>query len=378
MAGRLRISEVTARSCLKAVNVKFGVRSRAAMPTGWRGAPGTLDLHARLFWVFLPFHDSWPSLVLRFLERSVVAEAGYIGRFAPSPTGPLHFGSLVAAVGSFCDARCRGGRWLLRVEDVDSPRCVPGAAEDIQRTLEGFGLIWDGEVVWQSRRSEAYREALARLEADDWIYGCACTRREIADSALAPDGARIYPGTCRNGLPPGRTPRAWRLRVPPGEVIFQDAVQGPVAEDVSRAVGDFVLLRADGLFAYQLAVVVDDAAAEVSHVVRGADLLDSTARQIVLHDCLGLARPGYAHLPVAVNAAGEKLSKQTLARAVDAAKPGPALFAALAFLGQMPPAELAGAPATELLAWAVANWRLDRVPKRRSAPAPPEMTTAAG
>jgi len=292
---------------------------------------------------------------------------GYIGRFAPSPTGPLHFGSLVAALGSFCEARSRGGRWLLRMEDVDAPRCVSGAAEGILRTLERFGLTWDGEVVWQSRRLGAYREALTRLEAGGWVYGCGCTRREIADSALAPDGARIYPGTCRTGLPEGRLARAWRLRVPAGEVCFEDAVQGSVVEDVSRAVGDFVLLRADGLFAYQLAVVVDDAAAGVTHVVRGADLLDSTARQIVLQDCLGLRRPGYAHLPVVVNEAGEKLSKQTLARAVDEGDPGRVLFAALAFLGQNPPPELAGAPASEMLAWAVTHWRLERVPRRRAA-----------
>ena len=298
-----------------------------------------------------------------------MAEPGYVGRFAPSPSGPLHFGSLVAAVGSYCDARSRGGRWLLRMEDVDRPRCVPGAAEGILRTLEDFGLAWDGEVAWQSRRSEAYREALARLTQEGRLYPCGCTRREIADSALAPDGGRIYPGTCRNGLPPGRVARAWRLRVPAGEVRFVDAVQGPVAEDVSRAVGDFVLLRADGLFAYQLAVVVDDAAAGVTHVVRGADLLDSTARQIVLQRCLGLPPVHYAHLPVVVNAAGEKLSKQTLARAVDEGDPASALFAALAFLGQAPPTELCGASVSEVLAWGVAQWRLERVPRRRAAQA---------
>jgi glutamyl-Q tRNA(Asp) synthetase len=302
-------------------------------------------------------------------ESLSMAESGYVGRFAPSPTGPLHFGSLVAAVGSFCEARARGGRWLLRMEDVDAPRCVPGAAEDILRTLEGFGLGWDGEVVWQHRRLEAYRAALAGLAARGRVYGCACTRKEIADSALARDGGHIYPGTCRAGLPPGRAARAWRLWVPAGEVRFEDAVQGPVAEEVSRAVGDFVLRRADGLFAYQLAVVVDDAAAGVTHVVRGADLLDSTARQIILQDCLGLPRPGYAHLPVAVNAAGEKLSKQTRAAAVDPAAPGPALVAALDFLGQAPPPELARAGLAEIWQWALGAWRLERVPRRRTSPA---------
>jgi glutamyl-Q tRNA(Asp) synthetase len=304
-----------------------------------------------------------------------MTEFPYVGRFAPSPTGPLHFGSLVAAVGSFLEARRRGGRWLLRIEDVDTPRSVAGVAEGILQTLERFGLGWDGEVVWQHRRLGAYAEALHGLKARGLAYGCACTRREIADSALARDGGRVYPGTCRSGLPPGRVARAWRLRVPPGDVVFDDGVQGRMVEEVSREVGDFVLLRADALYAYQLAVVVDDAAAGVTHVVRGADLLDSTGRQIVLQDCLGLPRPVYAHLPVVVNEAGEKLSKQTLARAVDGLHPGPALFAALAFLGQAPPAELVRAPVAELLAWAVDHWRLERVPRQRSAAAPPGVAS---
>lgn len=297
-----------------------------------------------------------------------MAEPAYVGRFAPSPSGPLHFGSLVAAVGSFCEARVHGGRWLLRMEDVDAPRCVPGAAEDILRTLEDFGLTWDGEVVWQHRRLDAYREALAGLAAQGRVYGCGCTRKEIADSALARDGGHVYPGTCRAGLPPGREARSFRLRVPAREVRFEDAVQGPMVEEVSQAVGDFVLRRADGLFAYQLAVVVDDAAAGVTHVVRGADLLDSTARQIVLQACLGLPRPGYAHLPVVVNAAGEKLSKQTRAAAVGRGSPGPALVGALDFLGQAPPPELARARAAEIWQWALDAWRLDRVPRRRARP----------
>lgn len=305
-----------------------------------------------------------------------MADPDYVGRFAPSPTGPLHFGSLVAALGGFCEARVRGGRWLLRVEDVDAPRCTPQAAAEILRTLERFGLTWDGEPVWQHRRLDAYREALARLEVQGRVYPCGCSRREIADSALARDGARVYPGTCRGGLPPGRTPRAWRLRVPEGLVRFDDAIQGPAAEDVSQAVGDFVLLRADGLFAYQLAVVVDDAAAGVTDVLRGADLLDSTARQIVLQECLGLPRPGYAHLPVVVNEAGEKLSKQTQAAAMDPAAPGPALYAALRFLGQDPPAELVGAPGAEVLSWALGHWQLARVPHRRTSPLP--MRQAGG
>ncbi len=293
-----------------------------------------------------------------------------VGRFAPSPSGPLHFGSIVAAVGSCLSARHGGGRWLLRIEDVDAPRTVAGAADGILRTLERLGFEWDGPVVRQSERTAAYRDAFERLRAGGSIFGCACTRREMADSALARDGTRRYPGTCRDGLPPGRVARAWRLRVASGVVGFDDGVQGRVEEDVAADVGDFVLLRADGLFAYQLAVVVDDAAAGVTEVVRGADLLDSTARQIVLQRLLGYPTPAYAHLPVASNTAGEKLSKQTLARAVDGAEPARVLVDALDFLGQGPPAGLAAGGTTAVWTWARANWSMARVPRRRAVPAP--------
>lgn len=287
----------------------------------------------------------------------------YRGRFAPSPTGPLHFGSLVAAVGSFLEARVHAGTWQLRMEDVDLPRCSPAAAAEILRTLEACGFAWDGEVVWQSRRGDAYAAALERLKAAGRVFPCACTRAELADSAIAPDGAAIYPGTCRDGLAAGRAARSWRLRVGDARVGFDDAVQGAIASDLVSEAGDFILRRADGLFAYQLAVVVDDAAGGISHVVRGADLLASTARQIFLQQCLGLPTPAYAHLPVAVNAAGEKLSKQTRAAPVDRARPVPALFAALKFLGQEPPAELAGATLDDFWTWADARWQLGRVPR---------------
>lgn len=293
-----------------------------------------------------------------------------VGRFAPSPSGPLHFGSMVAALGSSLSARAAGGRWLLRIEDVDTPRIVPGAAEGILRTLEQFGFEWDGPVVWQSRRTDAYRAAFEALRAAGRVFPCACTRKEIADSALARDGTRRYPGTCRDGLAPGREARAWRLRVEPGEVSFDDAVQGPIREDVAADVGDFVLLRAEGLFAYQLAVVVDDAEAGVTEVVRGADLLDSTGRQILLQRLLGHPQPRYAHLPVASNAAGEKLSKQTLARAVEGADPARVLVDALDFLGQEPPAGLAEAGLAAVWAWARQHWSMARVPRRCSVPAP--------
>lgn len=295
--------------------------------------------------------------------------SSYRGRFAPSPTGPLHFGSLVAATASMLEARAQGGEWLLRIDDLDAPRCSPAAAADILRTLEAFGFAWDGPVVWQSRRGEAYRAAFHRLRAAGRVFPCACTRKELADSTLTTtlaDGALRYPGTCRAGLPAGRAARSWRLRVDDSVwIAFDDELQGNIVSDLAQEAGDFVLRRADGLFAYQLAVVVDDAAAGVTHVVRGADLLASTPRQIFLQQCLGLPTPNYAHLPVAVDAAGEKLSKQTLAAPLDAARPGPALHAALRFLGQTPPAELARADIATLWAWAQAHWRWQQVPRVR-------------
>jgi glutamyl-Q tRNA(Asp) synthetase len=211
---------------------------------------------------------------------------------------------------------------LLRIEDVDAPRCSSAAATAMLSALEAHGFEWDGHPVWQSRRADAYAATLERLIAAGHVFACACTRRELADSAIAPDGAAIYPGTCRAGLPPGRAARAWRLRVGTARIAFDDAIQGRIESDLAREAGDFILRRADGLFAYQLAVVVDDAEACITHVVRGADLLLSTARQIHLQGCLGVAIPAYAHLPVAVNAAGEKLSKQTLAAPLDFAASG--------------------------------------------------------
>jgi glutamyl-Q tRNA(Asp) synthetase len=266
-----------------------------------------------------------------------MAEIPYIGRFAPSPTGPLHAGSLVAAMASYLDAKAHRGQWLVRIEDIDEARTVPDAAEAILRQLAAFGMHWDGEVVWQSRRKALYQAAFERLGKH--TYPCGCTRREIADSRLgiASDGAAIYPGTCRNGLSPGKSPRAFRLRVPdadePDEYItFEDRCVGPVAQHLASEVGDFVLNRADGFWAYQLAVVVDDAEQAVTHVVRGADLLDSTGRQIYLQRLLELPTPRYLHVPVVRNAIGEKLSKQTGAQALDPGQPRNALLAAAQFL----------------------------------------------
>ncbi|OZI77066.1 tRNA glutamyl-Q(34) synthetase GluQRS [Bordetella genomosp. 12] len=246
----------------------------------------------------------------------------YIGRFAPSPSGPLHAGSLVAALASWLDARAHAGRWLLRIEDVDKPRAVPGADATIMRQLRELGLHWQGEVLWQSRRDAVYQAAFARLEQAGLVYGCGCTRREIADSALrgatGVDGERPYPGTCRHGLAPGRQARAWRLRVPPGVEHFDDRWLGAQSQDVASAVGDFVLKRADGMWAYQLAVVVDDGEQGVTDIVRGADLLGSTARQRVLARLLGLPLPRVMHLPLVIDPqSGLKLSKQNHAPALD-------------------------------------------------------------
>lgn len=309
--------------------------------------------------------------------------APYVGRFAPSPTGPLHFGSLVAAVGSYLDARAHGGQWLLRIEDVDTPRVVPGASDGILRTLESFGFAWDGPVGNQSdpERRAAYQAALDRLIATGLAYPCACTRRAIAAASphASVDGAPVYPGTCRDRPPARPGPFAWRLRLPaagsPDDAItVADRLQGAIAQHLAEDVGDFVLKRADGVYTYQLAVVVDDADQGVTHVVRGADLIDSTPRQVALQRALGLPTPSYLHLPVAANAAGEKLSKQTLAPALPAAghdreqarQQSRELVRALAFLGQQPPAELAAAPLDALWAWAHEHWSLARVPARRS------------
>ena len=294
----------------------------------------------------------------------------YRGRFAPSPTGPLHFGSLVAALGSFLEARAHGGEWLVRMEDLDPPRVVFGAADEILRALEACGMQWHGAVVCQSARNDAYHAALHRLRQAGRVYPCACSRREIADSAVAGAEGPVYPGTCRRGVASSRTARAQRLDTRGAAVAFDDAIQGKIACDLERECGDFVLYRADRVYAYQLAVVVDDAEQGITDVVRGADLLGSTPRQIHLQQLLGLAQPRYMHLPVAVDERGEKLSKPTFAAPVDVARPLPALVAALSFLGQQPPRELARGTVGDLWAWAEENWKPDRVPRVTSAPVP--------
>ncbi len=285
------------------------------------------------------------------------------GRFAPSPTGPLHAGSLVAAVGSFLHARALGGEWLLRIEDLDTPRCVAGADDTIRRQLEACALTWDGEVLYQSQRREAYAATIAQLQHDGHLYPCTCSRREITERS--PDGR--YPGTCRPRQQVAAGERhALRLRThrpgrpdQPWQITFHDPWHGCITQNVECAVGDFVVYRADGLHAYQLAVVVDDAFQAISHVVRGHDLLDNTPRQIVLQQLLGLPTPAYAHLPLLLDRQGRKLSKQEQAPPVDPDAPTPALRLALRALGYPPPAELEAAPAPLLIEWALNAWRAD-------------------
>ena len=299
---------------------------------------------------------NWGVKVLR-LQRTVV------GRFAPSPTGPLHFGTLVAALGSYLIARQAGGRWLLRIEDLDPPRVVPGAADAMLRLLEGLGFEWDGEVVYQSRRSARYRQVLEDLRCEGRVFDCGCSRREILASAPHPgEEGPVYPGTCREGLGEYRSARAVRLRVADERVRFRDGIFGEQAQDLERQVGDFVLYRADGVYAYQLAVVVDDIDAGVTQVVRGADLLSSTPRQIFLYRCLGEEPPEYYHLPLVLGTDAEKLSKRHgHGSLVSKENGGDLLWKALVFLGQSPPEILSRADCAELLAWGCNNFRVAEV-----------------
>jgi glutamyl-Q tRNA(Asp) synthetase len=284
------------------------------------------------------------------------------GRFAPSPSGPLHFGSLIAAIASYCDARAAGGEWLLRIEDADLPRTQSGAEREILTTLERYGFAWDGPVVRQSERAALYESVLDRLRRQGAVYACACTRRVLEAAPIGAGGEHVYPGTCRTGIPPDqmkRSARAWRLRVGSACIDWCDRLQGPQSQNLARDVGDFVVRRADGLFAYQLAVVVDD-----------DDLIASTARQIFLQQRLDCATPSYLHLPIAVDAAGEKLSKQTHAAPVPAVAL-PALIAAWRFLEQPLPSG-SGVPATvaEFWQWAFESWNPARLPPVSMLPAP--------
>lgn len=293
---------------------------------------------------------------------TITPQKPYRGRFAPSPTGDLHMGSLVAAMASRLEAKSRNGDWLVRIEDLDPPREVPGSADRILATLERCGFEWDGAVLYQSTRHAAYHAALEMLAKNGDAFPCACSRTEIAASAtrMGAEGP-VYPGTCRRGLPANRDPRAMRFRVPDGEVRFDDRLQGETCQQVAAEIGDFVIRRADGPVAYQLAVVVDDGWQGVTDVVRGADLLLSTPRQILLQARLGLPTPGYLHIPLLLDELGGKLSKQAGSLPVDASRPAATLFTALRLLNQAPPPELEHASVAESWQWAVKHWMPERL-----------------
>ncbi|MDX1491172.1 MAG: tRNA glutamyl-Q(34) synthetase GluQRS [Pseudohongiellaceae bacterium] len=280
----------------------------------------------------------------------------YIGRFAPSPTGPLHFGSLVAALASFLDAKAHRGQWLVRMEDLDPAREPEGAADDILTALEQLGLEWDGAVLYQSQRLEQYAHTLQLLEEKGLIYPCACSRAQIKEMG------GIYDNRCRNGAKT-HGPYAKRMKVTAQTIAFTDRVQGPQSQNLIQECGDFVLVRKDGLFAYQLAVVADDAFQGITDIVRGIDLLDSTARQIYMQEQLGFSRPQYAHIPVAVNELGQKLSKQHFAKALTLSRPQELLYAAMQFLGLTPEPDLLKGSVADTLQWGVEHWDIQKVPK---------------
>jgi glutamyl-Q tRNA(Asp) synthetase len=283
----------------------------------------------------------------------------YRGRFAPSPTGPLHFGSLAAAVASYLAARQAGGDWLVRIEDVDEQREVPGSAELIVATLQTFGFEWNESIVRQSERTGLYTAALDRLLSSQAVYACSCSRAKIAGAVgtAAIDGDELrYPGWCRDGVREPSRAQAMRFRTPSGLLTFTDDIQGSMQLNVESQVGDFVVRRRDGFFAYQLAVVVDDAAQNITHVVRGADLLSSTPRQILLQQALGLPILRYAHVPLATDANGVKLSKSAGAAAIDLERPGAQLWRVLEFLRLDPPPELRGSQVPAIWRWAFEHW----------------------
>lgn len=293
----------------------------------------------------------------------------YRGRFAPSPTGPLHFGSLVAALGSCLEARRHHGDWLVRIDDIDPAREQAGAADAILRTLDRFGFVPDDDVLFQSQRLEAYADALTRLREHDAVFPCGCTRKEVLRLGMPGTNGVLYPGTCRHGLPRGREARTWRARAT-GRITLDDGFQGAVHCDLASEIGDFLVRRADGWPAYHLAAAVDDIGSGITHVVRGHDLLLCTPPQLLLMGHLDGPAPQYAHLPLAVNSEGRKLSKQNLAQPLDDASPGPQLHAALCFLQQAPPHALARASVDELWDWALRHWDPSPLHGLREAPAP--------
>lgn len=289
----------------------------------------------------------------------------YVGRYAPSPTGPLHLGSLLAALASYLDARSRRGRWLLRIDDLDTDRVVPGAGRTIIETLGRFGLEHDGPVVYQSDRREAYTDAVRCLLASDAAFRCGCTRREAQTGPMGAEGP-IYPGTCRGGLSPGQASRSIRLRVDSCPVCLTDRIQGRFCQRLDTEIGDFVIRRADDVAAYQLATVVDDAWQGITDVVRGQDLLSSTPRQLRLAEQLNVSRPAHAHIPLLVDRTGRKLGKSLGALALDTHDLAGQLWRCLDWLGQKPSVELTQAKPAKLLDWAIQHWSINNVPARQT------------
>lgn len=292
------------------------------------------------------------------------ASVPLIGRFAPSPTGPLHFGTLLAALGSYLAAKKTTGKWLMRVEDLDLPRVVAGSSDGILHLLDLLGFEWDGPVMYQSQRFERYQEVLDSLRHDGYLFDCSCTRREVLASAPHPgEEGPIYPGTCRNGPQGTRPQHAVRLRVDDSPVTFTDLVFGCQTQNLETQVGDFILHRSDGVFAYQLAVVVDDIDSGINQIVRGADLLSSTARQIFLYRCLKEDAPGYLHLPLVFGDNGKKLSKRNGPNVIiDQDNGANMIWRGLDFLGQAPPADLYGSSSVELLTWGIQNFEINKIP----------------
>ncbi len=284
----------------------------------------------------------------------------YRGRFAPSPTGLPHLGTLVAALASYLQARVNKGEWLLRIEDVDTTRRVPGADDAILRTLDRFGFEWDGAVVRQSRRTPIYEQALQQLDALDLVFPCTCSRKLLAQTAVEQSG--IYPGTCRTLKLPCPHEHAVRVRAADITIDFEDTIIGEYRQSLAADCGDFVVKRRDGLFAYQLAVVVDDADQGITEVVRGADLLDSTPRQIYLQQCLDYPRPDYCHVPLLLDREGRKLGKSEGAAELRPERPARSLYAALEHLGQQPPPDLAFAGTGDIWQWALENWDIRKIP----------------
>ena len=288
----------------------------------------------------------------------------YRGRFAPSPSGPLHLGSLVAAVGSYLDAKFNHGKWLVRIEDIDPLRVVPGASDEILKTLVSLGMEWSGEVIYQSQRNDIYHQALESLSKRGLVYPCTCTRKEIAECGMMGVSGPIYPGTCRSNHATNGRPFAWRIKTGNDLIEFKDVLIGPISQRLNSEVGDFVLQRADSVYAYQLAVVVDDAEQKITHVVRGADLQDSTPRQIYLQQLLGYPMLTYMHLPLVTNIAGEKLSKQTCAASIDSTNGLTQLVTSLRFLGQAPPGDLSASNIKTFWQWALENWCPEKIPNQ--------------